>query len=179
MARESIAKKIYVDAEGNESSHAGPNVVSLRFDFSDGTNISVSKENVGATCQIASFWHGLAQKLGDTYAGKTVSEAIDAVETVLERLAADDWVKAREGAGARPSLVVDAIIAALIAAGQSVNDERRASITAKTKDKADRDSALGNPVIKAAYEKIKADRAAERASKAADAARGEALDISF
>jgi len=176
MARESIAKKVYVDAEGGESSHAGPNVVELRFDFSDGTQIGVTKSNVGATCQIASFWHGLAQKLGDTYAGKTVAEAIEAVETVLERLAADDWVKAREGAGARPSLVVDAIIAALVAAGQVVDEARKAGIVEKTKDKADRDAALANPVIKAEYERIKAERAAARASKAAAAAEGQTLD---
>ena len=172
MAREQIAKKLSLDSDGATSSHAGPNVVALKFEFADGTEITIGKENVGATCQIAAFWHGLAQKIGDTYAGKTLAEAIEVVETVLERLAADDWIKAREGAGVRPSLVVDAIIAALKAAGQVVGDDRRAAIHDKTKTKEARDDALANPAIKAQYERIRAERATAKADAAARVAEG-------
>lgn len=177
--RTTICKKVYVDSEGNETSHASPNVDRLEFRFANGTVLAVSEKDVGDGCRKAAFFHGLAQKIGDSYAGVKgdTTTAIENASTVIERLMGDDWVKQGEGIGARPSLVVDAVIAALEEAGETVSDDRRKAIMEKVKGKEGREGALANPVINAHYERIKAARQAERAAKAAAAAQGKELEL--
>jgi len=171
MARNEIAKKVYVTPTG-EVTHAQPDVTKMEFRFSDGTTVTVDRTKLGKNVQAAAFWHGISQKLGDSYAGaESVDEAIESIETLLERLGADDWVKAREAAGPRPTMVVDAVVAALIAAGQKVDDARRAKIAEKLKTNDARQAALKDARVSAEYEKLRAAKAAERAKAAADKAK--------
>ena len=121
--------------------------------------------------------HGLSQKLGDSYAGaESVDEAIERCTTIAERLQQGEWIKPRESAGPRPSMVVDAVVAALVANGEEVDDTRRAAIAEKTKGKEGRERALANPAIRAQYETIRATRAAKRAAKAQGDAEGATLE---
>ena len=133
--------------------------------------VQVDLAKVGPKCTAALAWHGLSQKLGDAYAKLRGADAVEALETVYELLKNDEWMKAREGAaGPRPSLVIDAVVAFLVAHGETVDEARMESIKAKVSDKAGRAKALANPGIQAEYDKIRAARAAEKAVKSAAAA---------
>ena len=151
---------------------------SVSIDFSNGESVSLSMDEVPEAIQNRLALHGLSQKLGDSYASiKTVEGSIEACMSVKERLVIGDWVKAREGAGARPTLVVQAVIRALEADGQTVDDERRKAIMDKLSDKAERDAALENPVIDVHYQAIRAEAAKERATKAKAKAKTEGGDL--
>lgn len=177
--RQQVAVKTFIDGEGNESKHASPEAAVLRFAFSNGTTHDISLDELPDNIKAAAAWHGLSQKCGDSYAGAKgdADEAVESFETLLERLKLGEWVRAREG-GPRPSLVVDAVVAALEEAGETVDDARKAAIVEKVKGKEARDATLANPVFRAHYERLKAEAAKARAKKAADAAKGAELDLS-
>ncbi len=185
--RESICKKVYIDADadGGESTKPSPTATALEFRFANGDVHRVTLDDIGESCRNACAWHGLSQKLGDSYADKkgTDMEArLESFETVLERLQADDWVRPGEGPGTRPSLVADAVRAALIADGEEVSDERYTAIRDKVKGADNRKGALANVKIKAHYERIAAERQTARAAKASEDAlnadaRGEDVDL--
>ena len=177
MAREKICTKVYINVDGSEAVHASPEAASLEFRFESGETIVVELGTIAENCVRAATWHGLSQKLGDTYAGKDASDAAEEVQTLLERLQSGDWVKAREGAGPRPTLVSAAIVAALEAEGQTVDQAREKAIHEKVNDPASRKSALANKKISAHYERIKAELAQEKAAKAETAAAGETVNL--
>lgn len=120
---------------------------------------------------------GANHKIGDTFAGKTPQEGHERAATMAERLLAGEWAKERESAGPRPSMVVDAVVAVLVAAGQEVDDKRRAGIVKKTSGKEARERTLANPKYKAAYEELKAKAAADRAKAAKAAAKESDADL--
>lgn len=172
--RTPVATKVFLNAEGEESRHASPEAVALRFAFANGTSHDIALTDLPSNIIDAAAWHGISQKLGDAYAGAKgdADEAVEAFETLIERLKLGEWVKAREGGGPRPSMVVDAIVAALQDNGEEVDDARRAAIMAKVKGPEARKGALANPVINAHYERLKLEAAKDRAKKAADKAKG-------
>jgi len=167
--RKVVAVKGYVIPEKDElSRHATPDAEALSFTFPDtGDEYLIALGDIGAGCVKAATFHGLAQKLGDSYAGKSGDEAVEAFETVLERLKADDWVRMGEGPGTRPSMVADAIKAAIEKGGETVDEERYARIMEKVKGPEARKAALATPAFAAEYERIKSERAAEKYAKAA------------
>lgn len=180
--RVNVATKVFIDGDGNESRHASPAATVLRFAFTNGVSHDVSLSDLPDNVRDAAAWHGISQKLGDSYASAKgdADEAVESFETLIERLKEGEWVKAREG-GARPSLVRDAVAALLVAKGEEVDEARLKAIAEKIKGKENREAALANPAIKAEYEKLKAKAAADRAKKAAEAAKGadeEATDLS-
>ena len=173
--RESICKKVYIDpaADAGESSKPSPTTEALEFRFSNGEVVRVTLDEIGPSCRDACSWHGVSQKLGDSYAdkkGTPIDERIESFETVLERLQSDDWVRPGEGPGTRPSLVADAVRAALIADGEEVSDERYAAIREKVKGAENRKGALANVKIKAHYERLALERQAARSAAAMEAA---------
>lgn len=170
--RTKVADKVFLDAQGEESRHASQDTTKLEFRFTDGTVREVDLEKIGAKCKAAALWHGLSQKLGDSYAGAkgVVGDAIESLDTVLERLANDDWVKAGEGPGTRPSLVADAIKAALEKAGQTVDEERYATIREKVKGNENRKAALAIPEVAVEYERLRLEAQQARFAKMSEAA---------
>ena len=167
--RRTIAAKVYVYADGTEGRHARPDVERLEFRFTDGTTLVVG--DVHADCERAAAWHGKAQKIGDGYnKAEDAAGAFESASAMLERLVSGEWVKPGEAAGPRIGLLVDAIVRALEAAGETVNDKRRATIAEKVSGKEAREAALANPAIEAEYKAIQAERAMERADAAREAA---------
>ena len=147
--------------------------------FSNGESITQGLDTLPKDIQNRLALHGLSQKLGDSYASiKDVGDSVEACRTIQERLNLGDWVKAREGAGPRPTMVVDAVVAALIADGQDVSDDRKAKIVKVLADKDERKAALADPVIKAQYETIRAAAAAKRAKEAKAEAKKEGGNLS-
>lgn len=174
-----VCNKVFILSGGEETNNATPDAEAVVFRFVNGNNHTVHLEDFPEHIRNALMWHGISAKLGDVYAGSK-GDADLAEETFLtayERLVGGDWMKAREGVGARPSLVVEAIVAALEKAGEEVSDARREAIREKCKDKATRDAAIEDPAIKVEYERIKLDRQKEREKAAREAAKGKTSNL--
>ncbi len=177
-----IAKKIYVDLDGNETRHASPVAVLLRFDFTDGQSLSVDRADVGADCMVAAGWHGLAQKIGDTYASADdADDAFQKAAALYERLCENTWIMARESAGPRISILAEAVVSVKIDHGLVDPADRDAAIketAEKAKDKTYRENATSRPDVIAHMDRIKAERATARAAKSATAAQAVESDVS-
>ena len=176
----SVCKKVYVNDAGEETRSAAPDARHLDFRFANGNTHKVELADHTDQIQHCLMWFGISEKYGNAYAGAKgdADTAEEAFLSMQEQLRGGTWVEKAE-VGPRPSLIADAIIAALTAAGQTVDDKRSASVREKVKDKATRDGALKDPVIKAQYEAIKAARAAARAKAAAALAKGAEIGVSF
>lgn len=172
-----VCDKVYIDAEGKENRSATVDAVSLAFRFKNGSEVVVDFGKLPKEIIQAAAKHGVAQKIGDTYAGaETVDEAVERAEAMLESLMTGTWISGRQATGPRIGTLLDAIVAAKAAAGQEAD---RNAIEAKLKgDEALRKNALKNPAIKAEYDRIQAARAAERAKASAKEAKGSEADLS-
>lgn len=176
----SVCKKVYVNEAGEETRSATVESIGLQFRFANGNTHVVQTSDHPGDIMRCLEWFGISEKYGNAYAGSK-GDADAAEELFLsmqEQLQSGTWVEKAE-AGPRPSLIADAIIAALNSAGQEVDEKRAASVREKVKDKSTREGALKDPVIKAEYEAIKAKRAAERAKAAAKLAKGKEVGVSF
>ncbi len=174
-----VCKKVYVAKDGTETRSATPDAEKLEFRFTNGNVHAVTLADEPKSIDTCLRWFGRSEKYGNAYANAKGS-ADDAEEMFLsmrEQLVAGTWVERAEGLGPRPSLIADAIIAALVNSGETVDDTRAGVIREKVKDKATRDGALKDPAIKAEYESAKATRAAERAKKAAADAKGKTIEV--
>ncbi len=169
--RKKFCTKVYLDEDGKESRHASPNVATLEFRFTNDNVVSINLKAIGKGCAKAAAWHGVAQKIGDSYnKAETPDDAQEAAEIMLERLMSDEWVKAGEGAGPKTGVLVQAVVNALTKSGEEVNSEREAGIKAKVSTKEGREGAMANAAINAEYKALQAEAAATRAAKAAKAA---------
>ncbi len=169
--RKKFCSKVYVNKDGSESRHASPGVDHLELRFTSGNLVIIDLTKIGKGCAKAAAWHGVAQKVGDSYnKATTADEAQESAETMLERLVGDEWVKPGEGAGPRTGVLVQAIVNALLKSGQEVNDERVAGIREKVSTKEGREGAMANPEILAQYKQLQAETAAQRAQEAASKA---------
>lgn len=181
MPKTQKCAKVYIGTTDDAETKSGKQEKRSYFDgathlelrFVSGETVKVNPDEFSDTVKVAALFHGLSQKLGDTYAGADADEAYDKTMALFERLQGGEWIAERESAGPRISTVVEAIVAAKAKAGVTVTiDEVAAKYKALDKD-AQKD-VLNDPRIKAEYEAIKARRAQERADKAAaKAAEGE------
>jgi len=95
---------------------------------------------------------------------------------MFEQIAGGTWVT-EATAGDRPSMVCDAIIAALEANGEKVDEKRRDAIREKIKDKDVLAGAKKDDAVKAQLERIKAERAVARAKEAAKKAKDKVIAV--
>lgn len=188
----SVCVKTFILPDGERVKHADPTAESLEFAFTNGSTHLVKADDFTDAINGCFAWMGRSEKLGNGYAGarKSIEKeggdigelanvAEDMFLTLYEQLGDGDWVKTGEGDGARPSMLVDAIVAALESDGETVDDTRRLTIAMKLKaDSAEnplsvdedgnrlpedvwltadkkRKNALANPNINLQYEKIK------------------------
>lgn len=89
--------------------------VTVRFDFVNGQTRSFSVNALPAAIQLYSAGHGIAQKLGDSYAScKEVDDMVIAVDETFEQLIKDGWRAASEpgDSAAGASIVIKAIMEA-------------------------------------------------------------------
>lgn len=178
--RARVALRAYIesDADGKDQFKKTPSdkTTGLKLTFNDPakTERVYTLADYPAMIQTMAAWHGLSQKIGDVWAGSkgNIDDAIEGADSMNEQLVSGVWTERAEGVGPQPTLVVEAIVRALIAKGETVDDARKLSILEKCKDKATRDGALKDPAIAAQYATIQAERAAARAKAAAEAAAG-------
>ena len=123
-------------------------------------------------------WFGRSEKFGNFYAGVKgdADEAVTRFDAGMELLAGGEWVEKGEGVGTAPSLVVEAIVRALQAKGETVDEDRLAGIREKCKDKDVRAGAKKDPAILAHVKAIEAERAQARAEKAQADAEGQTME---
>ena len=171
------AKKIYLDKDGNESRHAHKDAVALVFRFANGHEITVVPSELKPEIVICSALHGLAQKIGDSYASqKTVDEAIEKAEALFENLQEGTWINRAEGA-VRTTVLAEALHRASSTKYPSVDAAAKAVKEWDTeKRKAVLDAKKGVPQLIAAYAAIQSERAAARASKLAEDADEESTE---
>jgi hypothetical protein len=173
MAREKKCDKVYVgpetaEGEKNEKRSWFPEATRLDLRFASGDVVAVTLDGLSDAMKVAAAYHGLSQKLGDTYAGKSADDALEGVESLWERIQEGHWVAERESAGPRTSLLEEAIKAACAKVNQPVADNLSEMLKAMSND--DRKGLLADARVKAEYEAIRAARAAEKAAKAAASA---------
>lgn len=165
---EAKAKKSYYLQDGTEVRSATPEAVRLQFTFANGDRLDVDPSKLSEQVRYCAMFHGLAQKIGDSYAGsKTPDEASEEAMALYERLESGEWIAERESAGPRISLILAAVVKARADAGKPFSAAEQAERGERLKtDKAYRESVMANAAVKAAYATIQAERAAERAAKA-------------
>ncbi len=168
----SVCKKVFILADGSESSHADTNAVALEFRFTNGHTHTVREDDNPDDINGCFAWMGRSEKYGNGYAGAggDANAAEELFEVLFERLAGGEWVKTREGGGIRPSMVADAVKAALVEQGETVDEVRYLTIKEKLKTADDRERALANKGIKAHYDRIRQEREDARIVKRADEA---------
>ena len=180
--RKSICNKFYMDANGVRSNSATVETTIIGFDLLDKTGAKdkddkhIVEETLTyplesfAACSVQAQAMGLMQKIGDAYAGKG-DEASEIIATMAERLQAGDWVVVgKGGVGPLPSMLLEAIVRVVVAAGGEDTPELRIGVRASIEEDADKQAALADPAIRAAYETIRAERAQEKAAKAVEKA---------
>ena len=109
-------------------------------------------------------------------ADKGPEDAFEDLATIYENLRNGEWSERSGGGdqGPRTSMLAEAILAAYHAAGKTHLTMDDVKKTMADKDEAWRKDAVKNPAVKAQYERLRAEAAAERARKAG-AAVGDAV----
>ena len=165
MAKNQIAKKDYSNPEG------------VIFAFADGENVEVTSSQFPAEIIGRLVQYGIAQKLGDEYAGaEGPEEARTAMTSLIERLQAGEWKQAREGGGgARTTMLAEALSRVT---GQDVSDCQEK--IAGMEDDAVK-ALKGHPQVEVELSKIKLERqqAALEKAQAKAAEEGEVPALQF
>jgi hypothetical protein len=145
------------------------------FNFADEQNVTVTADQFPADIQDRLLQYGIAQKLGDEYAGADgPEEARTLLTSLVERLSQGEWKQARSGGGgSRTTMLAEALSQVT---GQDVE-----ACQAKIAEMDD-DAVKGlkaHKQVAAAMATIRAQRAAEAAQKATEAAVGDAEALQF
>lgn len=136
--------------------------------FTDGEEVRVELDDLPAEIVHNLAKHGLAQKLGDSYAGEKELEVAKAkAKKVAERLVAGEWKAVREASGG--GRITDLATALARVTGKDLA-ECVEVITGM--DKEQKKALRGHPQVKLALKELAAERAREKA-----AAAGEAPDL--
>ena len=168
-----VAKKQFVLPDGTFSNDVKPESTGLTFAFSNGERLTLNFADVPSTVRHCAMARGFAEDIGNTYAGAKgdADAAYDDAKARIEILMGGEWyTHATGGAGPAPSLILSAIEAMVVANGEAVDEARRAKWREMVGSKEGREKALANPKVKSHFERMKAERAIERADKAAKAA---------
>jgi hypothetical protein len=164
MARNRLAKKV-VDRETGV----------VRIEFTDGTKVEVNVNELSEDVRALAAFHGISQKLGDSYAGAdSVDEARESAEAVRDNLLAGNWTAGREGGGGGVSILVQALFEATQHEGRTLEDCQE--LVADMSDE-QRKGLRQLPQIKANMDRIAAERAQKRYEKSRAAAGNKPLDL--
>jgi hypothetical protein len=149
----------------------------ITFTFSDGDEVlEVRPREFSTEIQAALLAHGVAQKLGDSYAGVDAAQAHVAAKAVLAALQEGKWSQRVEGSsGPRVSQLAEALAAV---SGRTL-DECVAKIATMTDE--EKKGLRSHPSIVQKLAEIKLLKAQEAARKAAEkaAAAGDVGTLSF
>lgn len=178
--RNKICTKAYLLPSGDKCRSASPEAVAILYEFSNKETRTLEPSKFPDTIQHCAMLNGFSQKTSDKYAGKTVEEAVDLFDSMVDFLMDGQWISSVEGAGTRPTLLAEAIANLLpekypnAASAKAMLDALKPTedMDDATCEKlnAKRKGIEANADIKAEVERIKAVRAAEKAKSAAESA---------
>ncbi len=152
-----VCAKAYVMPDGSKVRSAHEDAIGLEFAFGNGETATIELAKFPDAIEARLNWFGRSEKFGNFYAGAKgdADKAHEMFLTGVENLANGEWSERGGGEGERPSMVVDAVVAALEASGETVGEDRKKSIHEKVKTKEGRKAALANPAINAEYEAVR------------------------
>lgn len=176
-AKDRVRAAFYVGPAGESRSPvATTNTLETRFTGGEKLSMKLTELPPGMSNVLAFF--GLNKKLSDSMAkegGISVDDAIETCEEVWDSLKRGVWREPTER-GPNIGLIIEAIFRAK---NEKPSDAREKDLSTKLAAAEYRNGAMNNPAIKAAYETIKAERAAARAKAAtADASKAGKVDLS-
>lgn len=136
----------------------------VSWEFTDGTDLSLSLSDLPAEIVTNLALHGLSQKGGDSYSGETdLQVAVAKVQGVIERLKAGEWRATREGgSGGRISDLAQALAQVT---GKSLSDVV-AMLEEKTKE--EKSALRKHPRVALAINAIKEAKLKEAAAEAGE-----------
>jgi len=171
--KRNASKSLYVDSKGEttRSPTAETEIVRFVFDGFENSPVDLVIADISAAISHLAVCQGLNIKLQRSYntAKGNAAQMRDECEATRDNLLNDVWTSEREG-GLRIGDLADAIKATLTDEGESVDDERFARIKETLKDESKRDKAKASPKVQAHLTRIMAEKAAERAKVAGEAA---------
>lgn len=156
-----VCTKVYLNHEGAPSKHVTTDAVALAFTFAHGGTHTVNFDDLSNDIRAAAMRHGLAQKLGDSFAGDPPGEAEESFLAMLEQLRAGIWSGARTATGPRGGLIAEAL--------QRVRSDKYPTVAVAAAevaswDEATRAAKVKVPALAAMIATIRAERAAARAA---------------
>lgn len=171
--KRNASKSLYVDGKGetSRSPTADTEIVRFVFDGFENSPVDLVINEISDAIAHLAICQGLNIKLQRSYntAKGNAAQMRDECEATRDNLLNDVWTSEREG-GLRIGDLADAIKATLTDEGESVDDERFARIKETLKDESKRDKAKASPKVQAHLTRIMAEKAAERAKVAGEAA---------
>lgn len=144
--------------------------------FGDGSKVELDVNKVNAELQKKAMFHGIAQKIGDSYAGAKgdFTKARESAQSVIDQLLAGEWRAARGEGEAKPRI---GELSEAIARVKSV-DLATATAAVEKADDEKRKTWRAHPKVKAAIAAIRSEKAqAELAKAEASAGAAEELTI--
>lgn len=158
-----IVEKVYVRRDGTESRSATSDADRLEFRFANGKTLVVDPEDFPGDVRAAAMWHGLSQKIGDSFAGADGDPdfAWSNAQAMVEQLNAGDWVTKREGTG---GMLAKAI------AEVTGNDLAEVARMLQAKTDVEKKELAKHPMVAPTIARMQAEAAAARAERLAKAA---------
>lgn len=168
--KQTICEKVYILKDGSEARSASGDVARLEFRFANDQIIAITEDDLNDAVRRAAMWHGLAQKIGDSYASAIdAEEAAEKAQAVRGQISGETGQWTVRGGGGGSGKVT--VLALAIAEVQGL-DASDVEETLKAMDKEQKKQLRKHPRIAAVVARIEAERAAEKAQRAAKAAAG-------
>ena len=164
---EKKCKKVYINADGTESSHASLDTVALDFRFMNGNTHQCRPEDYPANIRHCYEFFGISEKNGNSFAGSdSVDDAEEKFLNINELLMGGEWIKVGERVGGAPSTQLsEAFCRYLLQIGKKTpnTDEGRRQVAEKVKgwNKAERKDFSERPEIAVHLAAIKSENAAK------------------
>lgn len=182
--RNTIAAKHYITVGGDDPQKIVAESAAVEFRFKNGETRRCELSNYAENIQNLFGLYGIAQKLGDAYAGVDgdVDAAVENFDALNEQLLGGEWTSESRASGPRIGHVVEAWERILVAAGKPPTDAARDGLTALLKAGGvwpggvtvtaaeAKAKMMARPDIQAKVAEIAAERAAERLKKLQEAA---------
>lgn len=167
---------VYLNGDGAETKLTAGDVAAIFFKFADGDDRTVALNDLDNYVRGVATVRGIAEKIRDTYADTdSVEEAKEEADTAIEFLLAGEWSAERKAAGPKLSWFIEAVKEVKVATARErgitydpAADETdlRARYVGKDKSAVRTKALEGNASLRAAYERMLARAAQEKAAKA-------------
>lgn len=161
----------YMRADGTEVNFPHPDCSAVLTSFANGTKRSIDVSTLSSDIKACAVLQGVAIRTQRSYqALKDIDSVVESYDETVADLLNNIWIESKTGEP-KVTMLSQAIVKTLEAAGGTVDDERRRSIVEKLKDASYREKAMANDHVKAALAQLKLDAAKERAAEAKKAAK--------